>query len=333
MKKTNSSPSNPVSDIARTGNDAQEIVAMGIGVAIVLCVLMILVGAVVVQLSGYLPNSIKGVKKLGEIGDFLGGVLNPVVALMALFALFRSIEIQRTELKATNEALKNQGQAQNRDRAERTFFELLSLRSNIIASIEWTDPQGKSSKGRAALKTMLEEVNDLGTKFLTADLEAELKQWDVSGRLNDSVKPFVATFAYRYTGRAWSLSLKAHQAEHIAWPTYEPELGHVFRATYQLLKFIHKQPLFSRQDKEDFTNYLRAQMSEDEFVLFALTGLTSIGKRSRAAAIATKLFEDRLQSTNWAIDMRELFASDVKDNCEFARTEGFYLEPELPHAP
>lgn len=304
-------------------NDAQEILEKGIGVAIVLCVAMVLLGAIVVQLSEHLPQSLKGVKKLGEIGDFLGGVLNPVVALMALFALFRSIEIQRTELKETRAVLDTQSQIQDRDRAERTFFELLSLRANAVASIEWTTPTGETTRGRAALKVILREVENLGTCYAGYDLQQEFNHWKVPEKLAIEARPYIAVFAYRYTGLPQSPALQTHLSINPRWATYEPELGHVFRATYQILKYIHKQPHFSLQEKEDLANYLRAQMSEDDFLLFGLTALTGIGRRSRAAAIVLNFYQNRLQSTSWAKHMLPLFAKENPENLAFAASEGF----------
>ena len=41
----------------------------------------------------------------GQIGDFVGGLLNPVIALMALFWLKKGVELQQKELLGTKAAL------------------------------------------------------------------------------------------------------------------------------------------------------------------------------------------------------------------------------------
>lgn len=305
------------------GKEEQALIELGLGVAFTLILLMILVGAVIIQLAPLVPESVKGIKKLGEIGDFLGGVLNPIVALLALLALLRSIRIQRDELRDTRETLADQGKIQDRERAEKTFFELLALRANAVATIEWTDQLGETKTGRGALKLILKEVVDLGKLHNEQAVKDDLEFWEVPSNLSPSVKPYVAVFAYRYTGIPNSAAMKADFSNYVDLPTYEPELGHVFRATYQILKFIHRQPQFSERQKEDLANYLRAQMSEDDFLLFGLTALTSIGKKSRAAAIGLDFYQKRLQSIPWAKDMLLLFSREDGRNINFAALEGF----------
>lgn len=50
----------------------------------------------------------------GQIGDFLGGVMNPIVAFLALLWLRRGVLEQKEELRATKEALRDSAVAQDR---------------------------------------------------------------------------------------------------------------------------------------------------------------------------------------------------------------------------
>lgn len=63
----------------------------------------------------------------GQFGDFLGGSLNPLVALAALFAVMRSIALQKTELAATNEALKDQVETARKQQRSQQFFDLIRI--------------------------------------------------------------------------------------------------------------------------------------------------------------------------------------------------------------
>ncbi|MEH6471000.1 MAG: putative phage abortive infection protein [Halopseudomonas sp.] len=68
----------------------------------------------------------------GSFGDFFGGILNPVVAFMALYWLTKSVQVQRAELNEVKNEMKiasgiqsDQARTQNKQRFEDTFFSLL----------------------------------------------------------------------------------------------------------------------------------------------------------------------------------------------------------------
>ncbi|MEQ1659915.1 MAG: putative phage abortive infection protein, partial [Hylemonella sp.] len=103
----------------------------------------------------------------------------------------------------------------------------------------------------------------------------------------------------------------------------EELLGHIFRATYQILKFIYTSSSFDPSQKRDLVNYLRAQMSEVEFLAFALTGATSIGIKSRALSIALNLYERRLNSIYWATGLRILYDAGKVENSHLASAIGY----------
>lgn len=50
----------------------------------------------------------------GQFGDFVGGILNPLIAFSALFWLTRSVKLQKTELKETRKALEESAASQAR---------------------------------------------------------------------------------------------------------------------------------------------------------------------------------------------------------------------------
>lgn len=79
-----------------------------------------------------LPPADKDPEPWGQFGDFIGGILNPLVALFALYWLTRSIGIQREELAATKQELADtklliaeQVKTAEKQRFEDTFFALL----------------------------------------------------------------------------------------------------------------------------------------------------------------------------------------------------------------
>ncbi|EHU2953659.1 putative phage abortive infection protein [Acinetobacter baumannii] len=78
----------------------------------------------------------------GTFGDFVGGLLNPTIAALALYWLISSVKLQIEELKETNKALsetvetakkqQNQVSLQN---FENLFFQLLKTKTNVTNDI------------------------------------------------------------------------------------------------------------------------------------------------------------------------------------------------------
>lgn len=69
----------------------------------------------------------------GTLGDFFGGLLNPLIASLALYWLTRSIRIQKEELNETRDALKETATAQA---AQVQLAALTALSTTIIAEID-----------------------------------------------------------------------------------------------------------------------------------------------------------------------------------------------------
>ncbi len=69
----------------------------------------------------------------GTLGDFFGGLLNPLIASLALYWLTRSVRIQKEELNETRLALRDAASAQQ---AQVRLAALTALSSSIIAEID-----------------------------------------------------------------------------------------------------------------------------------------------------------------------------------------------------
>ncbi|OZI44718.1 hypothetical protein CEK29_08420 [Bordetella genomosp. 5] len=82
-----------------------------------------------------LPINVTDPAAWGAFGDFFGGLLNPVVAFLALFWLTRSIQIQRTELRETRRAMSEQSATLDKQRFEDTFFALLDQHNKVLDSL------------------------------------------------------------------------------------------------------------------------------------------------------------------------------------------------------
>lgn len=145
----------------------------------------------------------------GQFGDYVGGVLNPTFSFLALLALLatlglqiRELRISARELKNSADALVNQNDTLRQQTFEATFFQLLRLHNDIVASMEIL---GFSVKGRACLAHYLGE------------LEGVL----INEAATDNLEQFSLFYEVFY---------REHQAV----------LGHYFRLLYNIIKLVKR---------------------------------------------------------------------------------------------
>ncbi|ENM1934497.1 hypothetical protein AB6T40_003463 [Vibrio cholerae] len=110
----------------------------------------------------------------GSFGDFIGGILNPIIAFLAFYWLTQSVLIQKTELAATQNILKETEKAQReqaitqeKKRFEDTFHSLLSQMNVVFQSLNeelviHNRPQ--ISKLGKLHKNIIEQANGLSSK-------------------------------------------------------------------------------------------------------------------------------------------------------------------------
>lgn len=175
--------------------------------------------------------------KLGEFGDFLGGVLNPILTFLMFIGLIITIVLQKTELalariefKRTADALNSQSLSSQQQVLETTFFNLLKIHSDIVESLKINQD---------SLSCWLTNKNATGRSVFTV----------VVSLLYVENKP-------EETFNNYCSFQKSEN--HL--------LGHYFRNVYQILKFIAESDLPEKQ-KKHYSRLLRAQLSADELAL------------------------------------------------------------------
>jgi hypothetical protein len=67
----------------------------------------------------------------GQAGDFIGGLLNPVVALAAFFWLIKGVELQKQELSDTRKALDGAMEAQK----DQALYAAATVRLNALTAL------------------------------------------------------------------------------------------------------------------------------------------------------------------------------------------------------
>lgn len=179
----------------------------------------------------------------GTFGDYVGGLLNPVVAFAALLFLARTYLLQRKELAETSRALKEQANALDVQRRESRFFDLLRLYQDTLDEVRYRRGEHFHEGKRAFFEFRVVQGLD---KELGTDLT------DVSAR-EMLVEAAVLRHDYLF--------------------------AHYFRVIFNILTIANQ--LLGEQEFV-FVKLLRAQLSRDELFVIALNLLEGEGVKMRA---------------------------------------------------
>ncbi|WP_172979779.1 putative phage abortive infection protein [Pseudomonas kitaguniensis] len=209
----------------------------------------------------------------GQLGDFAGGFLNPLLSFLALMAVLKTMSLQRTEMKAAQQEAKTATQEQRQQTAvysrqmfESTLFGMLDVHSKILADIKYTGSTNDISEGRYAIEKIAKSFKETkaykaGTFFPDLVNDEEIQS---------QIEKFCTQ---------WKSSV-----------------GHYFRNLYWIMKMIDSSqdtPIESKDldvstsnkrrrytdylRKRSYTNIVRAQLSDSEMALLQINCLGPYG--------------------------------------------------------
>lgn len=195
----------------------------------------------------------------GTFGDFIGGTLNPIFSLLALFALLATIALQNHEMELTRTELQRAAAAQ-----ERTQKELAEQAHTL-----------KKQKFEDTFFSLLDQLN------LVLNNLTEYKSNTKTNRIEDIVLYF-----FGFEGRKYSrhcITLSASKPDLL---TKNQILNQYFRILYQILKFIavncdnttltgefSSQSIMENNSSKNelfYSNIVRSFITEDLYYLLAI---------------------------------------------------------------
>jgi hypothetical protein len=193
----------------------------------------------------------------GTIGDMFG-VVNALFSGLAFAGIIytvllqsRELQLQRRELSLTRAELEGQKlqlAAQNetlrRESFEHTFFALLRLLNDILASMDVRGGDGQTVKGRDCFRAFCKRL-----RACYAELDVQMAQAAELERIN--------------------------AAYHRFFEENQAELEHYFRSLYNTVKFVKESDV---RDKRFYTNLIRSQLSSYEVVLLFYSCLSDFGR-------------------------------------------------------
>jgi uncharacterized membrane protein len=106
----------------------------------------------------------------GEMGDFFGGMLNPIIALGALIMLFNTMRLQKLELGRTNDAMQKQNTYYEREAEKQDCIRLIDLIRNELESLSDYKPSNDDSYD----KYLRDYLNF--EDYRSADLDRSIKE-------------------------------------------------------------------------------------------------------------------------------------------------------------
>jgi hypothetical protein len=215
--------------------------------------LMVAAVLVILTVYGIAVYNLSDTSNLGTFGDFVGGVVNPILTFLTFVGLLMTIVLQQkaaasADLAAqkTEATLSEQLVSQKRQSFEATFFQMLTLHNTIVNSMD------------------IKRVSNPG--FL-----------DLHGR--DCFKFFhneLLTYYNLHTGGARSELENIQIAFRSLWQERQQDLGHYFRYLYNIIRFTDEANVDHR-----YMKLLRAQLSDYELVIILYNSLTDAGQNFR----------------------------------------------------
>lgn len=152
--------------------DMLQVAGWAVGAAVV--ALSVVITAYIIRFSpeGISPRQ----DHWGLFGDYVGGIMNPIIAFLALIVLFIAVKLQKEELEAARTTLKQSARTMQEQSEvlkiqafESTFFKLVEHNFTLIQSFDGCltsttrGPEGTEKKvlsARESLVTILRWLND-----------------------------------------------------------------------------------------------------------------------------------------------------------------------------
>lgn len=190
-----------------------------------------------------------GALNAGTFGDFLGGVLNPILAFLTFIGLIFTIIIQRKELhlarieyRKSAEALANQSDSAKEQNIDNTFFNLINLHNNITNELVVTVIEDSSGKlyMKKPVGKLIEERAFTGRETFTV-IRKLISKDSISGKL---LKRNYDKFQVQRNN----------------------VVSHYFRNLYQILNYISSSGLDEKQQRK-YARIVRSQLSSDELII------------------------------------------------------------------
>lgn len=208
----------------------------------------------------------------GPVGDFFGGILNPIFALFAFYWLTYSVRLQIKELKETRQELKKAAQAQeesakHQEEIARLEAENVSTQQRILEAQEQTLVTQLSAAQAQQEQIILQNFENLFFELLKSKSNM-LSDIKYSDNMFDEESNNSSSFVY-YGKDAFKKGIESYKKNFTSdyWVNYFdnyliPHWSNYFNLCFHIMKIIHankdirkigpRNTLYSAKQKEYF---------------------------------------------------------------------------------
>ncbi len=179
----------------------------------------------------------------GSFGDYVGGLLNPLVSTFTLIVAVKVWAQQKTELEETKKALEDQAKTSEQNRREQRFFDLMQVYQQALDTFQEMSG-GHAKHGKPALDKWLKENEIFSRPSPYPGLHNPLPD-----RLNAHYKNWGDECAQKWQK-----------------PEVSGKFDHYFRVIFRILQDAES---LLGEDRYRFMRLFRAQLSRSELILLS----------------------------------------------------------------
>lgn len=211
-------------------------------------------------------NDVETFKELGPWGDFVAGLLNPILTFLSFVGVLVTIVLQRIELSQSRielersaDALEAQIRSIDLQNFENTFFQMLSVHNSIVNSIDlFSSETGATTRGRDCFRVFYTRF----TKIYRDNEKKGLPKHGPRKILDISYKMF--------------------------WKNSQLELGHYFRFLYNFYRLVDE----SVEARPYHAKLIRSQLSDQELLILFYNCTSEQGKNFCKYAVKYQIFDN-----------------------------------------
>lgn len=222
--------------------------------------------ALVVLLSGififlrygsWIKSEILDESKMGEFGDFIGGIVGTLVALVGIILYYVALTEQRKDIKINQEALNLQIGALNHqvDEFKAQKEELISTRKIYEQQNKTMRNQQFDSNFYSLLNVCISIKNNLNENSVSHDFFLELY---------DQLNKDVVT---EPTDSYIDSNNKTIEAYTNLYLKNRGKLSPYFKTIYRVIKFVDESDLIKEDEKVFYCKIIRSQISDNELLV------------------------------------------------------------------